>query len=153
MRWTYTLVVPWEWWMSTSRISHSEMDVLIFLTMIHYSVPDGPGRKMVVDIREGEPSLVLRALLINMVISEASFSLMLQRIRARWTESNNGVVSLLYPILGRNLFEQEGVTFVWWHDTDVAALRLHMCWNGMLMDRHGFSSCILANRWCVSRGT
>ena len=53
------------------------MDVLIFLTMINYSAPDRPGRNSVVDIREGEPSLVRRALLINMVIAEAAFSLMI----------------------------------------------------------------------------
>ena len=35
------------------------------------------GREMVVDIREGEPSLVWRALLINMVMPEAPFSLMI----------------------------------------------------------------------------
>ena len=54
------------------------MDVLIFLAMINYSAPDRPGRRhaelnSVVDIREGEPSLVRSTLLINMVISEAEF--------------------------------------------------------------------------------
>ena len=53
------------------------MDVLIFLTMIKLSASVRPGREMVVDIREGEPSLVWRALLINMVMPEASFSLMI----------------------------------------------------------------------------
>ena len=53
------------------------MDVLIFLTMINYSAPDRPGRNSVVDMREGEPSLVRRALLTNMIISESSFSLMI----------------------------------------------------------------------------
>ena len=47
------------------------MDVLIFLTMMNYSAPDRPGRNSVVDIREGEPSLVRSTLLINMVMPEA----------------------------------------------------------------------------------
>ena len=53
------------------------MDVLIFLTMIKYSASVRPGLKMVVDMREGEPWFVRRAMVINMVISEASFSLMM----------------------------------------------------------------------------
>ena len=47
------------------------MDVFIFLTMINYSAPGRPDQNSVVDMREGEPWLVRRAMVINMVISEA----------------------------------------------------------------------------------